>query len=524
MPEVVTKFINKYKEKWNTLEKSQKIRLIASVVIVLGSVIVAVFLVTRPNYEKIITGEPTAIGEMSTVLTGMSIGHKIGDNNTAILVKAKDKDSAQIALVQSGHLDDSTKFEDSLNLITFSRTESDKQKIYKEYYESKIATKLKKMDTIKEATVSLSIPEKSVFIGDNADDEPTASVMITPNVQLTKTQLEGIETLVASSVERLDAENVTVVDNTGAILNNFEDTNLMTGLSSTNLQLQDKKKNEIETQITQLLGDLADNVKVMANIVCDFDQETTSSVEYQSPIEGSEAGIIVSQELSKESLENTDAATLTGTDANQGIGATLTSTGEGSSYKSDKSTTNYEVNQTNKEHIKALGNIDPQRSSISVNFLYGKKVEISPVETEEQINTVIKMVSNATGINAERISISAFKTLVSEEKAGITTFTSVLIILENVAPYLTAIIIILVAVVFVLKLMRYKNNEEEDLLPYGAGIGTNVDYTVGGEDDSIKELDNNSEIKQQIGAFIDKQPDIAAGMLRNWLYENDKSQ
>ena len=184
MSEVVTKFINKYKEKWDGLEKSQKIRLIASVAIVLGSVLVAVFLVTRPNYEKVITGEAKAIGEMSSVLTEMSIGHKIADNNTAILVKAKDKDSAQIALVQSGHLDDSTKFEDSLDLITFSRTESDKQKIYKEYYESKIATKLKKMDTIEEATVNLSIPEKSVFIGDNTDDEPTASVMITPNVAL----------------------------------------------------------------------------------------------------------------------------------------------------------------------------------------------------------------------------------------------------------------------------------------------------------------------------------------------------
>ena len=39
---------------------------------------------------------------------------------------------------------------------------------------------------------------------------------------------------------------------------------------------------------------------------------------------------------------------------------------------------------------------------------------------------------------------------------------------------------------------------------------------------SIKELDNNSEIKKQINSFIDKQPDIAAGMLRNWIYENDK--
>ena len=55
----------------------------------------------------------------------------------------------------------------------------------------------------------------------------------------------------------------------------------------------------------------------------------------------------------------------------------------------------------------------------------------------------------------------------------------------------------------------------------GVAVGGKIDFSVGG-DEGIKELDNNSEIKKQINSFIDKQPDIAAGMLRNWIYENDK--
>ena len=53
----------KYKEKWDGFEKSQKIRLILSLVIVLGSVIVATILVTRPNYEKLVSGSSSAIGK-----------------------------------------------------------------------------------------------------------------------------------------------------------------------------------------------------------------------------------------------------------------------------------------------------------------------------------------------------------------------------------------------------------------------------------------------------------------------------
>ena len=309
MPTSITKFINAYKNKWDALDKSQKIRLVASLAIILGSVLVAVFLVLRPNYEKVITGTSQEIGEMSSVLTAANIGHRITDANTAIMVKAKDKDAAQIALAQSGHLGESTKFEDSLDLITFSRTESDKQKIYKEYYESKIASKLNKMDTIKNAVVNLSIPEKSVFIGDSKDDEPTASVMVTPMANLTEAQLIGLAKLVASSVERLNYENLTIVDNTGAILNNIAETTTAAGLSSSNLQLQAKKKAEIETQIVQLLADLSDNVKVVANVVCDFDQETTSSITYEPPVEGSDAGLVVSQETEKESLQNAGTAT-----------------------------------------------------------------------------------------------------------------------------------------------------------------------------------------------------------------------
>ena len=70
--------------------------------------------------------------------------------------------------------------------------------------------------------------------------------------------------------------------------------------------------------------------------------------------------------------------------------------------------------------------------------------------------------------------------------------------------------------------MRIKASFADDA-EYAGGltVGGSIDYSVGG-DDGIKELDNNSEIKKQINSFIDKQPDIAAGMLRNWIYENDK--
>ena len=65
----------------------------------------------------------------------------------------------------------------------------------------------------------------------------------------------------------------------------------------------EQKKNEIEKQVKNLLAALTDEVVVMANIVCDFDQETIASVKYETPIEDSDTGLLLSQNILKESLQ-----------------------------------------------------------------------------------------------------------------------------------------------------------------------------------------------------------------------------
>lgn len=517
MPDFKALF-NKYKEKWDGFEKSQKIRLILSLVIVLGSVIVATILVTRPNYEELVKGSTSNIGEMSAALTDAGIEHKLSDGGTVIMIKARLKDQAQIALSQSGYLNDGIKLEDSLNLIDFSTTESDKKKIYKEYYESKIALKLTKMESIEDAIVNLSIPDKSIFDKDGSDD-PTASVMITPKTTLTEAQLSGIASLVAASIEGLKASNVTIVDNTGTILNDTGDTTSMTGLSTTSMQIQADKAKKIEDQVKILLSDLTDSVKVMSNIVCDFDQEITSSVTYSSPIEDSDTGMLRNQQTSVSSSESTSNGDVVGTDSNQGAGIVTGLSGNYSKENAQTIVSEYELNQVNKDSVKALGNIDPVRSSITVSLLYGNKITESPIATDESKATIVKMINTATGINAENITVTSFKVMAVEENTGNVAYT-VLLVLENFAPYIAAVIIILIVMIFVLRIKASfeADAEAEAVL---SGVGGHIDLTADG-DDGIKELDNNSELKKQINSFIDKQPDIAAGMLRNWLYDNDK--
>ncbi|MBP3284519.1 MAG: flagellar M-ring protein FliF [Clostridia bacterium] len=518
MPEAVTKTINTIMGKWNGLDKTQRLRIILSVAVILISAVVAIVFVTNPNYTKLVTGSVNEIGEMSKTLTEANIVHKVTDNSTTIMVKEKDKDSAEITLAQSGLLKDGLKFEDSLDLITYSTTESDKKKIYQEYYEGKLAEKLMKMANIENAIVTFNVPDKSVFLKASEEDVPTATVMITPKSSLTTSQIDGIIKMVASSVERLDEDHVTIVDNTGNVLNEKDDFGVQ-GISSKQLEIQAQKKKEIERQLGTLLSALTDDVIVMAHVVCDFDQETIDSVTYTTPIPDSDTGLLRSQQTSKENLQNMDNGYVPGTESNQGTGAELISTGTGGTYTKNETTSNYELNQENKTTIKGLGNIDPSLSSVTVNMLYG--VEFLEAPSEENIENITKMVHTATGIDTENITVASFKvTPKTQQEVQLPIDWGEII--EKYAGYLAAIIIILILVVFILKLKSGSMDMEDMVLAGEPGAAFNA--TVGPEEEgTIKELDNNSEVKQQINKFIEKQPDIAAGMLRNWIYENDKN-
>ncbi len=517
----LSKMISQYKLKWDAMDKNQRLRIILSIIVIVASAAVAVAFVTNPNYTTLVTASTTEIGEMSKTLTASNIEHKITGANTTIAVKEKDLDAAQIALSQSGLITSGIKFNDALEQISFSTTQSDKDKIYKEYYESKLAEKLVKMDCIRAAVVTFNTPQKSVFLTATEEDAPTASVMITPSGTLTANQVEGIIKMVAASVERLNERNVTVLDNKGNILSQADDFQA-TGVSSKQLEFQAQKKSEIEKQIRQLLAAVTDEVVVMANVICDFDQETTAAVKYETPIEDSDTGLLISNSTLKENLQNMDIGSVPGTDANQGTGATITSSGSGGTYSKTDITSNYQLNEERKEKVKGLGNIDPEKSSIPVSLNYG--IEFQEAPDEETIDNITKMVNTATGINPDRITIASFK-ITPKVEEEIKIPIDWMGLLSKYAPYLSAIIIILILVVFILKLKDGESFGGGSFASAGASdAGAVFNATVGDDDDdtTIKELDNNSEVKQQINKFIEKQPDIAAGMLRNWIYENEK--
>ncbi|GAB3596303.1 flagellar basal-body MS-ring/collar protein FliF [Angustibacter peucedani] len=92
------------------------------------------------------------------------------------------------------------------------------QVTYQRALEGEIAKTIDAIDGVSSSVVHLAIPAKDVFLDDAS--KPSASVLVgmKPGSELTPQQVQSVVHLVASSIEGMSADDVTVVDGKGQLL------------------------------------------------------------------------------------------------------------------------------------------------------------------------------------------------------------------------------------------------------------------------------------------------------------------
>lgn len=142
---------------------------------------------------------------------------------------------------------------------------------------------IKALDDIDDASVVVNMPEKALF---QSEQNPvTASVVLYPapgsDVSSNRKKVEGIQKILKLAVEGLKDENITIADNTGAVLNDFGAMKDMDRLSLIERQqrLIAKLEREYESKILIALQKIygIDRVREL-NIKIDMDMSERSAV------------------------------------------------------------------------------------------------------------------------------------------------------------------------------------------------------------------------------------------------------
>lgn len=524
MPDVIKKYLDQIKEFWGSLEKSQKTRLYITTAVVAIAIAISIFMITKPNRVVLFSSsDQKQIGEMIQILDDNGIWNSAENNGTTILIDSKNNNKAQILLAQAGYPKNGMTFEDAISKIGITTTESDKKHIWKAQQISDLETKIKMLDNIENAAVTLATPETSIFYNEGQQQpRPTAYVMVEPKQKLTEAQVQGIVMLVSRSVENLDPKDVTVADNNSNILNaNSSDDSISAANSQEELRVQ--RETELEQKVLDYFSvgqfDNFDTLRVVANAVLDFDKDKSQIKSITNP-QGMDGGAVISNKSSEETVKNGTASGAPGQNTNPGTTNNTSyavGTEGNSDYTNKSSETNYGYDETLRETEKATGKLIPAESGLAISLWYGKKVTDAAKIDDAFINDIKAAASVATGIPAKNITVSKMK--LAQPEVVKTSLNDQIKQLVTDYGFFALMLLLIIGLLIVGMPRKKKEKKEEVLQPAMATGPSGPKFIVPEQEEPLPEieLEERSEIKKQIDKFVKQKPDAVAQLLRNWL-------
>jgi flagellar M-ring protein FliF len=221
----------------------------------------------------------------STILAGLDahgIAHKVDGNGTRILVPKEQLASSRLALAGDGITaqPQPAGFDEIFAKQGLASSDFEQRVNYERALEGELARTLLTMQPVAGARVQLSIPQQSIFIGNGTStaDKPTASVVLSLRRDLTRAESDTIANVIASGVEGLTPQQVTIAASDGTMLRAAGSDQTTTGGSTHNIDVTREFETALSTRLTDLARTLTGqpNAKVEVRAVLDF---TQSSVE-----------------------------------------------------------------------------------------------------------------------------------------------------------------------------------------------------------------------------------------------------
>ena len=160
MPERLRAIWQRVLDWWNQFTARQKTLIVGASTVVLLTIIILVSVLNQPQYVLLATANSTKeASEIKDLLDANSVNYKMSDDGLEFRILKKDQANANLLLGAN----DIQSYAYSIDNVTngsFSTTESDKQKKYVLYLESRLEQDfLAKFSAIKSANVQLKIPD-----------------------------------------------------------------------------------------------------------------------------------------------------------------------------------------------------------------------------------------------------------------------------------------------------------------------------------------------------------------------------
>ncbi len=505
------------REKWESFSKPQKTILIIMSISVILATAFFVHWLTRVEYAELFSGlDAQNAGQIVEKLQDMGVQYKLAEQGSTILVPANQVYDLRIQLASAGIIaSGGTGFE----LFDESRlgiTDYERHVNYQRALEEELRRSIVQLDAVEQARVHLVLPEQSLFIRDEGQASASIVLKLSPTAQLQPSQVKAIINLVAGSVEKLEPQNVHVIDTLGNTLSDglIEDERFNISQSK-NYEQKRLFEKDLEQRIQNVLQKVLGPGKTvtMVSAELDFDMREVTRIEFGDSHVRSE------QVISEEHINRSQGGVV-GQDNLQDLGTTYPELENGESASSfEESITNYELDQLQETVVYAPGKLISLSTAVAVDGNLD----------ENMIDSIRQMVAAAIGFNPERgdqIAVMGMEfdnRALQEEEARMAVLSAQEQKEEQMKTYISygfralAIIFALVVLVFVARALR-------DALKPEPTIEAPISLAQMQEEVAATEMprpkDEATRNREKVRKVAEEKPEETAKLLKQWLLED----
>lgn len=290
MNEFFKRILGQIRTVWGKWKPIQKVIFVAIVgAAILGLILLIVFSAAPsmvPLLSQPITDQQ-ALDRISARLDEEGVTYTVTGDNRILVPDERTARQMRAVLFREDLVPPDTDPWEIFDVERWTQTEFERNVNLRRAITAQLEQHITALEDVDSASVNLVLPERELFAEDQ--NPVTASVIITPkpgsDIRENRNKIEGIQRLIQFAVEGLTADNITITDLSGRVLNDFEGLEDFDRIELTRRELRVKQEQEekLKADIYRALAEVYTEERVEIvniDVRIDMGRRTEETTEY----------------------------------------------------------------------------------------------------------------------------------------------------------------------------------------------------------------------------------------------------
>ena len=393
---------------WNQLGLNQRISLALATLAVLGGLAGVAFWSSRTEFALLYGKlDETEASKVIAALDEAKVPYEISRGGGSIMVPADKVYQVRMQMAGKGiPRGEGVGFE-IFDKANFGISDFVQRANYTRAVQGELARTISQLDQVDSARVMIVMPENRLL--SDALRKPTASVFVRVkgSGQLPASAVNSIRFLVANSVEGLQINNVSVVDNQGNVLSANEENDSVAGLSNNQLTARRNFEQYLSKKAEGMLEKVLGPGQAVVRVSAEINWDTTTRTEEKFDPDGQVARTtMINDEDTDSATSNSGGAPGMGANPNSNpdnggaTNAVAAAPVNSSRTRKKVTTSNYEINKSTSNIIEAAGGLKRLSTAVFVAQRFeGQGADRKAVpRTPEEVEKLRRIVESALGL------------------------------------------------------------------------------------------------------------------------------